>query len=40
MWHRQKVIARHGVTLLPWNISLAALTEPQKKIFKFYGYRI
>jgi Protein of unknown function (DUF3800) len=40
MWHKQKVIAGNGVTLLPWKIYQAALTEPQKKIFKFYGYRI
>lgn len=29
-----------GVTLLPWNIADVKLTEDQKSIFKFYGYRI
>jgi Protein of unknown function (DUF3800) len=40
IWHKDGVYAKNGVTLLPWNPALAKLTEQQKKIFRFYGYRI
>jgi hypothetical protein len=40
VWHKQSVYARHGVTLLPWRIAQAKLTEKQKLIFRFYGYAV
>lgn len=32
--------AKQGVTLLPWKAEQAELTDDQKKIFRFYGYRL
>lgn len=40
MWAKQSVIAYHGVTLLPWRKDQRKLlTEPQRRIFRHYGYR-
>lgn len=40
MWYKHKIYAGNGVTFLPWRIEQAKLTDEQKLIFQYYGYRI
>lgn len=39
MWMKGGRYAYQGVTFLPWNPKAANLSEQQKEIFKFYGYK-
>jgi hypothetical protein len=40
MWMKNGNYAYEGVTFLPWNVGAAKLSQAQKAIFKFYGYRM